>query len=854
MAALQGDAAQRPDGLRQPGDGFLHPQPAQHAAHVHDERGPGADHRHLPVHQRLLGLRRELHGRAPGGAAVADAADRQRPGTTSANPYDVLAASLAVKAVNGGTAATPATTKVTIKDACGVAYTDRATYTYSGATYLQDPVVPYGTALTVCARSTVAPFGWERNDGRQHDRLAVDPGAHHARRLQEPEHDAVPVIARLLRDERGFTLVELLAASVVGVIVVGAAFGLLDATVRGRATTEDRVDAVARGRIGMEAITRDLRAALCLNDGQPAVRTATASAVTFVASIGAADPGNVTAATSNATPTTFDPPVQRRTLTFVDGGGGIGSIREDSVANTGSLTAPVFTGAATSRILVERHQPGRDDPVLRLPRAEHRGHGVRRPARAGDRRRPVADRRGRRGLPRPAAPVDVEGRRLRVDEGERPAAHRRPHRRRSEAGMLTRLSRRARREEGFTMIVMMGVLLVIMILSAGAFAAIDGDGKPALDDRQGKQAFSAAEAGIADYLSRLRVNPNYWTLCATDTANNASINNVNPATRRWATIPGGSAQYSVEVLPANGASTCSTANPQGTIVDVTSSAFRVRSTGRSVAGGKRRSLVATFRPAGFLDYIYFTDKETGDPAMYRLALTQSNGSGGKAWKLTMGNDGRSVEQWGYDECSTRYWQDGRGTQQFNGTNANRGRQRISDNGWDSLTYGCQTIQFADQDRIQGPFHTNDSILTCGSPDFGEIRSDQIEIARGPAPGWRTCGSGAPNFVGTYVYPAGHLQLPVSNGSLVNNALAANRFRGRTTIVLNGDDDDRHRQAARTAPCSRAPRQAIPADGVVYINEETIRPCRAAPPTTRSTRRPPPSAAATCASRARTSRT
>lgn len=73
--------------------------------------------------------------------------------------------------------------------------------------------------------------------------------------------------ARLRRDQRGFTIVELLASSAIGMIVVLAAFQVIDASVSLSAKTQDRVDAVARGRQAMESITQALRSQVCLGPG-----------------------------------------------------------------------------------------------------------------------------------------------------------------------------------------------------------------------------------------------------------------------------------------------------------------------------------------------------------------------------------------------------------------------------------------------------------------------------------------------------------------------------------------------------------------------------------------------------------
>ena len=119
---------------------------------------------------------------------------------------------------------------------------------------------------------------------------------------------------------------------------------------------------------------------------------------------------------------------------------------------------------------------------------------------------------------------------------------------------------------------------------------------------------------------QLSQNNDYWTLC--DTAPgptptqpspvNQQWNGTLPDTRRWRTMPDGTSQYTIELLPATG-TTC-TAGPTAntSMLNAASGTFRIRATGR--AGKVTRTIVSTLRRRSFLDYIYFTDYETHDPA------------------------------------------------------------------------------------------------------------------------------------------------------------------------------------------------------------------------------------------------
>ena len=86
---------------------------------------------------------------------------------------------------------------------------------------------------------------------------------------------------------------------------------------------------------------------------------------------------------------------------------------------------------------------------------------------------------------------------------------------------------------------------------------------------------------------------------------------------------------------------------------------------------RKRTVQATLRRRSFLDYLYFTDFETQDPASY----TGSPFTASQAQTY----------------CAKHYY-DGRNS-------------------------SCSDIQFISADTINGPLHSNDAILMCGSPTF-----------------------------------------------------------------------------------------------------------------------------------------
>jgi prepilin-type N-terminal cleavage/methylation domain-containing protein len=91
-------------------------------------------------------------------------------------------------------------------------------------------------------------------------------------------------LRQLRSDESGFTLPELITAMGIGLIVLLAAFMLLDRAVSSSTKLADRQEGVQRGRIAMELVTRQLRSQVCLADSQP-ILAGDDSSVTFYANL-----------------------------------------------------------------------------------------------------------------------------------------------------------------------------------------------------------------------------------------------------------------------------------------------------------------------------------------------------------------------------------------------------------------------------------------------------------------------------------------------------------------------------------------------------------------------------------------
>ena len=91
--------------------------------------------------------------------------------------------------------------------------------------------------------------------------------------------------ARVHNDESGYSLTELLVAMSVGLIVLFAAFLLLDTANSTSASIASRQDAVQRGRAAMEIVTRQVRSQVCLGNATEPITFGDPNTVTFYADL-----------------------------------------------------------------------------------------------------------------------------------------------------------------------------------------------------------------------------------------------------------------------------------------------------------------------------------------------------------------------------------------------------------------------------------------------------------------------------------------------------------------------------------------------------------------------------------------
>jgi hypothetical protein len=373
-------------------------------------------------------------------------------------------------------------------------------------------------------------------------------------------------------------------------------------------------------------------------------------------------------------------------------------------------------------------------------------------------------------------------------------------------GLIARLTR-AKQEGGFTMIAAMGVMLAVMALSLAAFAAAEGDMRVNAVNQAQRQAYSAAEAGVADFLFRLSRDPDVWSRCDVDlgqTKISRAWNGQGADPRQWRSIDGTNAQYALEPIAAEGYSECDPAVP-ASMIDPDTGTFTIRATGKVMDGTQevKRSVIATFKRKNFLDYIYFTDIEAQDPVLWeKLTACAGNTPATEVTPNCVESRNPTISAWAASQCS-RYWRDGRGSADY------PGEIRVGPLWLPSNGLRCTEITFANGENIRGPFHTNDGILVQGNPTFGRRRSDPVEVSasRTQQP-WRTNSWADPNFVGTWTPGSPILKPPPTNASLRNEATRV--YEGSTRIVLNanGTMDVTNQGTTTNVP--------QPPSGVIYV--------------------------------------
>ena len=347
-------------------------------------------------------------------------------------------------------------------------------------------------------------------------------------------------------------------------------------------------------------------------------------------------------------------------------------------------------------------------------------------------------------------------------------------------------------EDGVVLVTVLLLTMIMMIIVAGTLAYAIGSQPLSRRDQDYSSALSAAEAGLDDYLFRLNENDQYYLYNATTAPPDG-----NQAFNTWVSVPDSGAASATCTASANSNIPCFRYSVDTTNLTA-QGAIIISSTGRS--RNVTRTIQATLRRHAFIDYLYFTDFETTDPAAYV-----------------------STDYYTPAEAQTycaKHYYEGR---DINGRDDHIAMGTATDD--DSGGAYCRDIVFGSGDVINGPLHSNDAIKIASTPTF----NGKVTTSWNPATGnkWVDGGSSAaPVFsqAGDPKY-ADPLTMPPSNVAIKTEADGALGgvgclFTGPTSITLNSGGtmtvvSPGSLNAYTNANCVGV-NKPLPASGVIYV--------------------------------------
>jgi prepilin-type N-terminal cleavage/methylation domain-containing protein len=161
-----------------------------------------------------------------------------------------------------------------------------------------------------------------------------------------------------LRDERGFSLTEVLVATLIGSIVFVVVLDLVDASQGATSRVEGRVDSTQRGRTAMEQVTQRLRSQTCV------AVTGGANGFAQEPPIAAGDNNEVTFYADLGDGSDFQPELRR---IYVSGNDLLEDVSDgNSTANGAGWTFP-NANSGTTHVILDRVAPVNDSAGNPLP-------------------------------------------------------------------------------------------------------------------------------------------------------------------------------------------------------------------------------------------------------------------------------------------------------------------------------------------------------------------------------------------------------------------------------------------------------------------------------------------------------
>lgn len=299
-------------------------------------------------------------------------------------------------------------------------------------------------------------------------------------------------------------------------------------------------------------------------------------------------------------------------------------------------------------------------------------------------------------------------------------------------------ARLGRSDSGFALIMVIAIGGVLLILATVAVSSSISGTIKARQDQAWNSALSAAYAGVEEYQSRL-ANDSFYVSYGNSAATFSAGSSL--------TLPTGSQTNPAFGIGASG-TWATVAGSGGTAkfrYEVSTSEYfatgilRLRSTG--LVNGVTRSVVADLRQTGFIDFLYFTDYEIQDPDV----------------------SGESSSCVKYE--------------------------------WAGRSSSCGEIRFAPGDVINGPLHTNDTLLICEATFNGNVTTSNSITKSGGRLYDIPSGCGTANFNSGGLSYAPTIGMPSTNSQMkreTRSDLPADvpdpgcLYTGPTSIVFNSN--------------------------------------------------------------------
>ena len=257
-------------------------------------------------------------------------------------------------------------------------------------------------------------------------------------------------------------------------------------------------------------------------------------------------------------------------------------------------------------------------------------------------------------------------------------------------------TRRAHSEDGVAMITVLISSMIVLALFAAVTSYAVGSLNLSRRDQDWNGALASAEAGIDDFVLRLNLDPAWADKVSSTQSCSTSPTKALRRCSTWASVPGVSTAeftYSVESISST-------------------AGISLLTTGR--VGGLQRTIRTIIKRTTFLDYAYFSDRETSNPDYFDTP----------DWTATQ-ITAEQANNW----CDAYWFQGSRTGQDPRNLHARTANPSGVATRFD--TKPCDVTEFSSGDTFTGPVRPNDVLFFQGGSTFDA--NSYVTIGRPSSP-------------------------------------------------------------------------------------------------------------------------